>query len=33
MTDDLKTSLVDKGTNVALIDRIIGYADQLKKPT
>lgn len=31
MTDDLKTSIVDKGTNVALIDRIIGYADQLKE--
>jgi hypothetical protein len=31
MTGDLKTSIVNKGTNVALIDRIIGYADQLKE--
>lgn len=31
MNDNLKNQIVEKGTNVALIDRIIGYADQLKE--
>ena len=31
MTDDLKKQIVKKGTNPALINRIIGYADQLKE--
>ena len=31
MTDVLKASIVEKGTNAALIDKIISYADQLKE--
>jgi len=31
LTDALKTQLIAKGTNSALIDRIIAYADQLKQ--
>ena len=30
MTDELRTQITEKGTNPALIDRIIEYADQLK---
>ncbi len=31
MTDELKTQITEKGTNPALIERIVGYADQLKE--
>lgn len=31
MTDELKAQIVEKGTNSALIDKIIAYADQLKE--
>lgn len=31
LTDELKTQITEKGTNPALIDRIIAYADQLKE--
>ncbi len=31
MTEDLKKQIVEKGNAPALIDRIIGYADQLKE--
>lgn len=30
LTDEMKTQITEKGTNPALIDRIIDYADQLK---
>ena len=30
LTDELRTQITEKGTNPALIDRIVGYADQLK---
>ena len=31
LSDELKTQITEKGTNPALIDRIIAYADQLKE--
>jgi hypothetical protein len=31
MTDELKAQIVEKGTNAALIEKIISYADQLKE--
>lgn len=31
LTDTVKTKIIEKGTNPALIDRIIAYADQMKQ--
>ena len=31
LTSELRTSITEKGTNPALLDRIVGYADELKE--